>query len=335
MRQIHNRRGFLKWCCCAAAMPVGVGCDKPHEERSKEFLVRALQEEKLGLACHVRGTQQPAPVHNEGWVFSSHFAVLALGGELPAATSTALRQRLLESRRSDAWSYGVRAPVDSDDTAFALRTLRVLGAAESRECLDQFYVQEKNAYKTFLWESTKRLELNATVAANTGIHAEVNLNIAELCGAERGGRPQLEPMLEQCIGDDGEVRSYFYPCRWYGSYWLLAAQRAGVPIAANWTRKALEFVRGSQGSDGSWDQGDPYASALALATLRMGGEYPDAQASAERFLREAQRPDGSWATKAVIWEYVLAPEIVWDAFDSNRVVCTSLARIALRERPNV
>lgn len=78
------------------------------------------------------------------------------------------------------------------------------------------------------------------------------------------------------------------------------------------------------------DHGSQWACVFnALSTVSMWDETCRRGVS---YLIGEQRSDGSWRPKEVIWRYVAEdrPKTVWEAYDDNRVITTSLAVQAIR-----
>jgi hypothetical protein len=306
----------------------GCGRRSAANERASRFVLDALVRDRMGLDCFVNDTTTPAPVHATGWVFSAHFVVSALAASLTPEAKRLCVDRLLASCERGAWGYAIGAPADSDDTALAARTLRLLGAKAPYD-LSRFHCATKALYRTFPWGGSDDIEIEPSERGNRGIHPEVNFNIAELLASEKRNGPSLAPVLEACVARGGAVKSYFYPSDYYGCYWLTAAAAKGGAIPTSVTQKVLEFIAGSQERSGSWSGADPYATALAALALSFSRKHDGPRRSALRFLAESQRDDGSWSTQSVIWHYEHRAGVVWNARDSNRVVTTALALQAM------
>jgi hypothetical protein len=283
----------------------------------------------MDLGCFVGDTDTPAPPHDTGWVFSVHFVSRAMGAALPAEARRAYIEKLVASRQGGTWSYGGGCPVDSDDTALAARALITLGEKSPKYDLSLFRCAHDRVYRTFAWGGNDAIVVEPSPANNSGVHAEVNLNIAELFAGEGREPPDLRPILEACVTPEGRVKSYFYPSDYYGAYWLVAASAKRVAIPAAIVDKVVRFVVESQESTGAWAKGDPYETSLAAATLRTAGRHEEQRRSAGRFLADSQQADGSWSTHSDIWRYAYRPGIVWNARDTHRVVTTALALEAL------
>jgi hypothetical protein len=307
---------------------IGCGRRSDPKQRASRFVLDALFHDRMGLDCFVNDTTTAAPVHATGWVFSAHFVVRALAASLTPEAKRICLERLLGSCERGAWGYAIGAPPDSDDTALAARTLRLLEAKAPYD-LSRFHCRTKALYRTFPWGGNDDIEVEPSEHGNRGIHPEVNLNIAELFAGEQRDGPSLAPVLEACVARGGAVKSYFYPSDYYGCYWLTAAAAKGAAIPAHTAHAVLEFIAGSQERNGAWSGGDPYATALAAAALSNSRKYDGPRRSALRFLAESQRADGSWSTQSIIWRYEHQAGVVWNAHDSNRVVTTALALEAM------
>ncbi|MDD9942198.1 MAG: terpene cyclase/mutase family protein [Myxococcales bacterium] len=297
--------------------------------RARRFLGNALSQNRLNLGCFIGNTQRLAPPHDTGWVFSLHFVSRALGASMPLAARRNYIEKLRASRQSGTWSYGRGSPVDADDTALAARTLIALGDKSPEYDLSLFRCPHDRLYRTFAWGGSQAVAVEPSTANNAGVHAEVNLNIAELFASQGRQPPSLEPVLEACVTDEGRVRSYFYPSDYYGAYWLFAARAQGAPIPPGIVNKVVRFVTDSQDANGAWSDQDPYQTALAAAALRIVGRSEEQQGLARRFLEESQHNDGSWSTGSDLWRYTHRGGVVWNARDSHRVVTTALALEAI------
>ena len=96
--------------------------------------------------------------------------------------------------------------------------------------------------------------------------------------------------------------------------------------------RARRFLVSSQADEGTWgDDGNAYETALACLGLQASGEDEGALGKAIASLLESQRDDGSWQSEQDIWRFHASADDVWRAFDTNRVVTTSLVRCALRQ----
>jgi hypothetical protein len=301
--------------------------------RASEFLRGRIREDLCFLDCFTPdGT--PSPVHRQGKVFAAFFIASAAADRLDAGEAELLRTRILSEARDGLWGYGPEAPLDSDDTAFALRALALVGAPQPTDPLMAFYRPSARLFLTFQSSARGWLEVVPSVANNMQVHADVAANIYSLLW----DRQTLEYMNEELIrgaqAEDGYWRPYFYPSLYYAAHMFLELLR-GTRALPGARQRGLEFVRESRNRDGTWGApGCPYETALALNTLQTSGEREPGAGAAVRALLGSQARDGSWSTRKVIWRFRYSPTEDWLAYDSNRVVTTALAVQALRRHLN-
>lgn len=303
--------------------------------RGMSYLNQAVADDRYSLACSA-SDDSPCPVHDTGQVFAGFFIADALGDRLTTAGKERISARLDREQRQGVWGYMPYAPVDADDTAFVLRTYRLLGRNLAPDPLLRFYSARAKGFTTFDPEGTVAVTLTPSVANNGGIHPEVNANVFTLlAGTHLAGLISGE-LLASMQTTRGDWPSYFYPGPYYATYMNLSAL-CGAGILEKARSRGTAFLLADQNPDGSWGTpGGVYETSLALNTLAVCGNVDDAFRRGTAWLLARQAPDGSWgAPETIIWEFRFSddPPVVWRAFDRHGVVTTALAVKALKALP--
>lgn len=309
------------------AHPVNAGA--PAADRGTAFLRRMVAADRYYLACRA-SDGSACPVHGMGHVFAGFFIASAIGDLLSPGERQKITDRMDAEERNGVWGYMRYAPVDSDDTAFVLRTYRMLGRSVAADSLLRFYNKEAQAFTTFDGRGAAALVFEPTTAGNFGLHPEVNANIFTLL-ADTGLSGLINDELIAVTQDpQGWWRSYFYPGQQYATHMNL-----GLLCTTGRGREAREkgigFLHASQKADGSW--GGAYNTSLALNTLAVCGVFDEAFRRGINWLSGRQKPDGSWQDADIpVWEYTFRddPPVVWRAYDTDGIVTTALAVKALR-----
>lgn len=232
--------------------------------------------------------------------------------------------------RQGVWGYMPYAPVDADDTAFVLRTYRMLGRSVASDSLLRFYDKKARAFTTFDGRGAAALVYETSTTGNFGIHPEVNANIFTLLADTGLSGLVNDELIVWAQTPQGWWRSYFYPGRYYATYMNLGLLCA-TGRSTDAREKGIAFLHASQNPDGSW--GGVYDTALALNALAACGVFDDARRRGIAWLSVRQKPDGSWRdVDTPLWEYTYSddPKVVWRAYDTDGVVATALAVKALR-----
>ncbi|MDA8124249.1 MAG: hypothetical protein M0009_03555 [Deltaproteobacteria bacterium] len=304
--------------------PIGMAVD-----RGAAYLKKAVSEDRHHLACRA-SDGSACPVDGTGHVFAAFFIARAIGDRLSDAEKQRITDRMDVEQRQGVWGYMPYAPVDADDTAFVLRTYRLLGRDAAAESLLRFYDKEAKAFTTFDRRGPAALTYEASVAGNFGLHPEVNANIFTLLAESPQAGLVNDELIVGAQDPQGWWRSYFYPGRYYGtamSLGLLCKTEKGEGART----KGIAFLHASQQPDGSW--GGAYATALALDALAACGVRDAAFARGISWLLGRQGPDGAWRDEETpLWEYTYSdrPKVLWRAYDRDGVVTTALAVAALR-----
>jgi hypothetical protein len=307
--------------------------------KAAAFLRERLRSGAYGLAC-IGSDGSPRFSDNKGHVFVASFLTEAMSGLLDEIDRTLILVRILSEENEGMWGFSPPGPyqrdefrvfhVDSDDTAYVLRSLRRLGVNRTPQCLVRFYRESERLFVTFDAPGTASLVTDASPRNNLLAHPEVNANVFL---ALRG--THLEELIDYDLllrtqDERGFWRSYFYPSWLYGTLIALDVLHDGPRFAPAVTR-ALSFIVGSQQADGSWGaNGDPYETALAVAAI---AQHPACAAATQRgvdHLLSSMTADGSWTSQACVWEFHAGERDVWRAYDVHGAFVSALCTTALR-----
>jgi hypothetical protein len=325
-------------------------------KRATVYLKQHLMQGDYGLSCFgADGT--PRFSHNKGHLFSAFFIAEAIGPELTEVERALLLVRILSEENDGLWGYSPPGYllgrkhnpflVDADDTAFALRTCRILGIYRSPRCLLRFWnghpprclkfmgrLWGESGFQTFASSGPKRFVDDPSVENNLQMHLDVNANVfAALKGTD------LEPLIDwdlivKSMRTDGFWPTYFYPSPNYPAY-LIGNLLEGATEFEDTKGRAAGFLRNTQNSDGSWgDPGDPWETALALHAMASFGTDNRILTDGARYLMDSVTENGSWKSEKVIWRFYAANDDIWEARDSNAVVTTALVISALKALKN-
>ena len=298
-------------------------------DQGTSYLRKAVRDDRYHLACRASDGSS-CPVHATGHVFAGFFIASAIGDQLSPAERQKITARMDAEERNGVWGYMRYAPVDSDDTAFVLRTYRMLGRSVAADSLLRFYNKEAQAFTTFDGRGAAALVFEPTTAGNFGLHPEVNANIFTLL-ADTGLSGLInDELIAVAQAPQGWWRSYFYPGHYYATYMNLGLLcQTGRGRDAR--EKGIAFLHASQNRNGSWD--GMYDTAFALNSLAACGLFGDAFQRGITWLATQQKADGSWRdADTPIWEYTYSdhPRVIWRAYDTDGMVITALAGKALR-----
>jgi hypothetical protein len=337
----------IDWSCLIAA-----------KDRAVEFLKTQLSDGNFGLTC-MGSDDCPRFSHQKGHVFSGYFIARALGHDISETDRALLVTRIMSEKFKGLWGYSSPAPyvsrdhvkflVDADDTSFAIRTCRQLGLHKSSDRLLVFHRNRwsrwmgkfglttllpkfiaRGGFRTFASRTRAGLVVDATPANNLQLHSEVNLNVFLALQGTNLENAIDDRLICESQHEDGYWHSYFYPSRYYATWFALELIR-DQPAFKALRARGHHFLLSSQSNDGTWgDLGDPYETALACCALAACDETGASITEAASFFLNSQLNDGSWATDRKIWEFHATEDDVWQAFDSNRVITTSLVLCALR-----
>lgn len=307
--------------------------------RAAKFLRGCLRSGAYGLACY--GTDgSPRVSNNKGHIFVASFISEAMSDLFDEMDRTIVLVRILSEDNGGKWGFSPPNSfhrdqfrvfhVDSDDTAYVIRTLQRLGANRDPECLRDFYREATRLFLTFDSPHEAVLGIDPSSGNNMLAHLEVNANIfLALRGTHMENLINAE-ILRASQDKSGCWRSYFYPSPLFATVLVLEVLD-GVPGFETATARGREYVANSQNDDGSWGEGgDPYATALGLSALGAGTGYTDACEKGVRYLLSAMTDDGSWVSPACIWEFHFDEHDVWRAYDRHNAYVTARCLTALR-----
>lgn len=326
--------------CGNSGMEVYLLCRKTDISRAIDkgtaFLKERIKNKDFVLSCKSTGIP-PCPVHQSGKLFAAFFLTDALKDNLSAQEADYISTLILgEKRKNGVWGYAAFGPPDSDDTAFAMRTLRMLGNDCPLHPLLAYYIEEQGGFVTFSIKKKAKLANKINEANNLEMHPEVNANVFWLF-LEDNRQPAVKPNLDliyESQAADGWFYSYFYPGKYYGTYMALTLI-CGFGGKKEAIDRGIRFLSDSQNPDGSWGSpSSPYETALALNAIRSCTNKIDPMEFTKgiSYLLSKQQPDGSWHTDSIIWKYLVsdATGVLWNAYDANNAVTTSLVVNALK-----
>lgn len=231
---------------------------------------------------------------SDEWVTAYVGAMLTTVPEARARVAAEEALGILLSRRvgGPGWGYHGLLPPDADSTTWVLRLAAALGVRDERLATARRFVLglvrpggNVATYDPTAAEPLARfLRMPGSYAGWCAPHTDVAAAAALVFG---------EPMLghlRRAQRDDGS---------WMGHWWdddEYATARATEALARTGTDPK------SVARAGSWAEGriegSPFATALAVQTLRVGGKGGGVLAHARRHLLHQQRSDGSWTPSA-------------------------------------
>lgn len=305
-------------------------------EKGRKYLISCLENDKF--FDQWIGTSIAPPVEHSSSPMLCFFAARALqcSGGISDMTKEKFSEILSNARRGDSYGYDRMAPVDSDDTAFALRTLIILGQTVTSKMISDalspftcgkswftFHVQNHT-------DSTPGFHCYFKEPASIfGPHPEVHMNIL-LLHHEAGLEINSIPGFPE---KDGLPVSYFYRSAHYGA-WLLSTLYKSMGFKYH---QIEDSVFKLQNDDGSWSGMDGGFStvqetSLAILTLNTFGiKDINSISSSVDFLIGQQTSKGFFPGGS-LWHHYLPhskDNAYWYAKDIMSIASTSLAIIAL------
>jgi hypothetical protein len=302
--------------------------------RARDFLCDALASSRCHDSCHAN-IGMPPSAHSSS-VFLAYFVAraLAASGGIDAAARSVLLSYLQQARKGASYSYDTLAPIDADDTAFALRTLVLLGSDLSTDDILSGLAPftSQLSWQTFcgptpplfMWMTDYINDLSVF-----GFHPEVHLNVSLLL--HETGHP-FKPYPPVPLRN-GLPANYHYPSHNYCG-WLACELHAAQPQEVAGIESAL-LAR--QLPDGRWPavtDGFTASQETALALLALS-DVAYASAAGRNgidFLLAQQRADGSWPG-GTLWTFRVpgtGGRVIWSSIDSMSIVATSLSIMALK-----
>lgn len=315
-------------------------------DRGTSFLRAQLHAGRYAMS--VRGSDETSRFsHQKGHVFVGFFVAEALQGRLTEIERTILLVRILSEERAGTWGFSPAdlyvTPahesflVDADDSAYVLRTLRMLGAFRPPIGLLEFIRTPPGGFVTFVGKGglDNRLEFatEPSFENNLALHPEVNFNAFLMLKQTSWERHINFDVIEPWQRVDGSWPAYFYPSPYFACP-MAVEFLTSMEYYQPHVERTLAFIAQAQNADGSWGaSGNPYETALALKTLAAGGRFGAEYRRGVDYLLSTQGSDESWRTSGVIWEYHDRGSDVWRAFDEDRTLTTALVVTALRAFP--
>ncbi|HTD35426.1 MAG TPA: prenyltransferase/squalene oxidase repeat-containing protein [Candidatus Elarobacter sp.] len=307
--------------------------------QAARFLRECLRSGAYGLAC-TGSDGTPRFSDNKGHVFVASFIAEAMSGLFDEIDRTIVLVRILSEENGGSWGFSPPGAyhrdefrvfhVDSDDTAYVIRTLRRLGVNRPPDALLRFRREPEGLFVTFDAPGPTSLTTEPSPRHNLLAHPEVNANVFLALQGTHFERFVDYGMLARAQDERGFWRSYFYPSPLFGTLLALDVLRA-QPAFAGATARSLAFVAGSQNADGSWGAGgDPHETALAVAALAGRGSHASAMQRGVDYLLSTMAEDGSWSSRACVWEFHADERDVWRAYDTHRAYVTARCTAALR-----
>lgn len=296
------------------------------------FLKSGIDQGNISLACK-SNDDSLCPIDGRGFPFAVFFIGDAISSELSPEEVDFILSQLVTEERNGLWGYSLEAPVDSDDTAFALQTFKKMGAPKSIEKIFDFYKEREKGFTTFKSNVSAELVFQSSEKNNLHVHPEVNANIYNLLYDSPYANYINYDMVITSQAPEGYWYSYFYPSIYYSTYQnlkLLSLSGEYKDI----TEKAVNFLLNSQNNDGSWGKpGNAFDTSLALKSLASLNISNEEFWKGIEFLLNSQNKNGSWKNPTVIWNYIFRqnPLIIWQAFDNNMIISTAVSISALKD----
>jgi hypothetical protein len=309
--------------------------------RATEFLRGRLRSGAYGLSC-VGPDGTPRFSDNKGHVFVGFFVAEAMSGLLDEIDRTILLVRILSEEHEGQGQWGFSPPgpyvgdevrvflVDSDDTAYVLRTLRRLGINRPARGLLPFYREHEKLFVTFNAPGGTALSLQPSPSNNLLAHLEVNANVfLALRGTNFENLVNYE-LLREAQDARGFWPSYFYPSPLFATVLALDLLTGNAAFASE-IERALKFLLESQNAEGSWGAaGDAFDTALAVSALAGFPAHADSMNRGVSYLLASMAADGSWESKSCVWEFHADDHDVWRAHDTHRTFTSAMCSISLR-----
>jgi 1,4-dihydroxy-2-naphthoate octaprenyltransferase len=307
--------------------------------KAAAFLRERLRSGSYGLAA-IGSDGTPRFPNDKGHVFVAWPIAEAMTGLLDEIDRTIILVRIMSEEQEGVWGY--QSPgmlytdetrpflVDSDDSAYAIRTLHRLGVNREPRGLMRFYREPERLFVTWDTPGPTSLATDNSLQNNFRAHPEVNANIFLALRGTHFEKFVNYDMLLQAQDERGFWKSYFYPSPLYATLLVLDLTR-GNPAFAAATERALSFIVGSQNADGSWGaEGDPYETALAVAAFAGHPAHAATTRRGVEHLLSTMAGDGSWMSGACVWEAYWNEHDIWRGYDSHRAFVSARCMIALR-----
>jgi hypothetical protein len=314
------------------------------------YLRRQLLSGNYGLSC-IGNNNLPKFSYDKGHLFSLFHMVPALKSDMNEMERTIVLTRILSEEYDGQWGYSPRGYykettnnpffVDADDTSFALRTLRELNVYRSNDILLKYFGAFQDgkgysAFSTFLSKlPLKKLTSFPSFENNFHIHPEVNANVYHALLDSNHEELINEKVIELSQQENGSWFGYFYPNQYYSTLQFMSLLNKTGRVEHCFA-KGIKFLTQTQNENGSWgDSGDAYLSAMALKGLCMKQPASREVEKGVEYLLDNIQAEGSWSTNQNIWKFCDSEGDVWQAYDKNHVIATSLCVDALKTYMNI
>lgn len=273
---------------------------------------------------------------NGGHVFYGFFISKAIGNLLTEVEKNKLLTNI-NIDGSDLWSYNgkevEKSLNDSDDTAFAMRTLEGFNIKYNLYSINYFYNKENKEFVSF-----KNNEIMKAFPENFKAHPEVNANIYSLFNETKQDHHSFEinkELIKSGQNEDGSFNSFYYSSKYYPTYMFLDFLCNYKNIDEELTEvkdKGINFILNTQNTNGSWgkDSGNNFETALALVSLKVCKQNGKQMNDGKNFLTKQQNANGSWTSEnEALWTFSPKENEKWVSY-VNDVLSTSLAIMALK-----
>jgi len=304
-------------------------------QSARSYLISCIENDRF--YDQWKGTTIAPPVEHSASPMLCFFSVLALSkcGGIPETVKKKVISILYSAKKGDAYGYDKVAPIDSDDTAFALRTLILLGekitADQVTNALSPFKTNE--SWFTFASPYSKQNPVfhyeYKDPSSVFGPHPEVHLNILALyqdIGVEINKIHSLPEM------NSGLLCSYFYNSAFYAS-WIFSTLCEMIDFEYLPIKNAILKSKMNSGGWSGRENGFStiQETSLALLTLDTFSMSRDYRAESVNYIAMQQKENGSFPG-GILWSHRL-PEAhsnpYWFAEDIMSIVSTSFAILAL------
>lgn len=313
-------------------------CQKKRSEQEKiaysirsgeVFLVKQVANNSYYLHCE--SEMPPCPFDQSGEPLSSYFIVSALGQNITDAARKIILSMLEKNYRTMQWRYSPIAPIDADDTGFALQTLGMLGKSRDISGVLAFYHPISNGFSSLVTKEDRGMTLTTSIE-NTlyGQHPEVNANVYSALHELHHDELINYERVKQAQSSEGYWNSYYYPGKYYSTYLNLKLLCATGALPKQ-VKKGIDFVLSSQNNNGSWGKpGNPYETALALNSLATCHHVTSKNTIQKgiAYLLSTQNKGGYWEMPGAFFVFFCNNTATY--YDSQHVVATGLAVQALK-----
>lgn len=312
------------------------------QKKAETFLINSLIQDKFTTTCQSSSKMKPCPLNNTGTPLTLYYITTALSfnSKLPEKILILGVQQLLSTSKNFSWGYAEHAPIDADDTAYAINTLLMLGLKPNIQLVDGimlFHNSKDNLFSTFYYNPDSKPAEGLELEKNKKYHIEVNANVYYLLKKlNLNEKINLDYIVNQ-QSKDGSWTGGFQEKNLLATYMSLRLLCEQGHYKEQ-TKKGTDYLITTQNKNGSWGHvGNPYDTALALNSLMAcKSKNKSIISKGVLYLLSMQSKNGSWVYQKPIWKFLLSnkPIVHWYGIDSNNVVTTSLALMVLNTYQN-